>query len=230
MGLNFISISLDSSYVKKSIFGPIPGGTRYPPLGPLFLFFLLFFLPFFVFFLAFHFHFFSCFLFISSFFYFLMFFMFFIFFLKKKVSFFLFSCKSSGSQEYVGKKKGPPRRAPSRCSDVLPPSRMSSANNVLAQEPSLRPSSCRRARRRDPGKAKDSTFPGPSSCPRESPTLFSIRSNHGKTSKRCIWLHVVPIRMSPWMTDDDPLIKIDNAAALSTNEATENSGTGPGSS
>ena len=32
------------------------------------------------------------------------------------------------------------------------------------------------------------------------------------------------------MTDDDPLTRIDNAAALSTNEATENSGTGPGSS
>ena len=45
-----------------------------------------------------------------------------------------------------------------------------------------------------------------------------------------LWLHVVPIRMSPWMTDDDPLTKIDNAAALSTNEATENTGTGPGSS
>ena len=65
--------------------------------------------------------------------------------------------------------------------------------------------------------------------PGKPDTIF-LRSNHGKTSKRCIWLHVVPIRMSPWMTDDDPLTKLDNAAALSTNEATENSGTGPGSS
>ena len=91
-------------------------------------------------------------------------------------------------------------QSPSRCFDALPPSRMSSANNVLAQEPSLRPSSCRRARRRDPGKAKDSTFQGPSSGPRESPsTGFDFeptRSNHGKTCKRCTWLHVAPIRMS----------------------------------
>ena len=36
--------------------------------------------------------------------------------------------------------------------------------------------------------------------------------------------------MSPLTTDDHPLTKIDNAAALSTNEATENSGTGPVSS
>ena len=121
-------------------------------------------------------------------------------------------------------------QSPFRCSDVLPPSRMSRANSVSAQEPSLRPSSGRRARRRDPGKAKDSTFLGPSSCPRESPTQFSIRLNHWKTSKRCIWLHVVPIRMSRWMTDDDPLTKIDNVAALLPNEATENSGSSPGSS
>ena len=122
---------------------------------------------------------------------------------------------------------GTTAQSPFRCSDVLPPSRMSSANNVLAREPSLRG---RRGRRRDPGKAKDSIFPCPSSCPKGSPTQFSIRSNHWKTCKCCIWLHVVPIRMSSWMTDDDPLTKIDNAAALSTNEATENSGTGPGSS
>ena len=32
------------------------------------------------------------------------------------------------------------------------------------------------------------------------------------------------------MTDDDPLTKTDNVAALSTNEVTENSGTGPGGS
>ena len=50
------------------------------------------------------------------------------------------------------------------------------------------PSSSRIARRRDPGKAKDSTFQGPSSRPRESPStgfdFESTRSNHGKTCKR----------------------------------------------
>ena len=35
LGLNFVTISLNSSYVKKSIFGPVSGGTL---LGPLFLF------------------------------------------------------------------------------------------------------------------------------------------------------------------------------------------------
>ena len=92
--------------------------------------------------------------------------------------------RSSGFQVFVG--YGNHRaQSPSRCSNVLPPSRLSSANNVLAQEPSLHPSSGRRARRRDRGKAQDSTFSSPSSCPRESPTQFSIRSNHWKTSKRC---------------------------------------------
>ena len=47
-----------------------------------------------------------------------------------------------------------------------------------------------------------------------------------KNQQTLLWIHVVPIRMSPWMTDDNPLTKIDNAAALSTNEATENTGTG----
>ena len=72
---------------------------------------------------------------------------------------------------------GTTAQSPSRCSDMLPSSRMSSANNVLAEELSLRPSSGRRALRRDPGKAKDSTFSGPSSCPRESPTsTLSVRA------------------------------------------------------
>ena len=93
-------------------------------------------------------------------------------------------------------------QSPSRCSDVLPPSRMSSVNNVLAQEPSLRPSSGRRARRRDPGKAKEWTVRGPSICPRESPTTGFDKVPHGQaigTCKRCIWLHVASIRMSPWI-------------------------------
>ena len=54
---------------------------------------------------------------------------------------------------------------------------------------SLRPSSGRRARRRDPGKAKDSTFSGPSSYPRESQTsTLSVRALtaelEGETSGR----------------------------------------------
>ena len=47
LGLNFVTISLDNSSVKNHFFGPISGG-RYlvvPPLGPLFLFFLLFLSP-----------------------------------------------------------------------------------------------------------------------------------------------------------------------------------------
>ena len=64
LGVNFVTISLDSSYVKKqSIFGPISGGT---PLGPLFLLppifsrvFLSFFIAFYFFiFLSFFVHFF----------------------------------------------------------------------------------------------------------------------------------------------------------------------------
>ena len=67
LGLNFVTISLDSSYVKNQIlgpsrvanFGPISGGTK--NFGPwLFLFFPTFLpLPFFVVLLLFMFHFFS---------------------------------------------------------------------------------------------------------------------------------------------------------------------------
>ena len=85
LGPNFVAISLDSSYVKNSIFGPVSGGT---PLGPLFLFFLPFFSPVFVF-LAFYFSF-SHFLFISSFFVFYVFHFFFHFFWKKKFLLFFF--------------------------------------------------------------------------------------------------------------------------------------------
>ena len=58
LGLNFVTISLDSFLGKKTIFGPISGGT---PLGPLFLFSFFFFsrvLSFFllfIFFYVFHF-------------------------------------------------------------------------------------------------------------------------------------------------------------------------------
>ena len=65
LGLNFVTISLDSSYVKNQFLGPSRVvGT---PLGPLLLFSYFFFSRFFVFFLAFFFTF-SHFLFISSFF------------------------------------------------------------------------------------------------------------------------------------------------------------------
>ena len=53
LDLNFVAISLDSSYVKNQFLGPsrVAGN----PFGPYFPFFSYFFLPFFVFFLAFHF-------------------------------------------------------------------------------------------------------------------------------------------------------------------------------
>ena len=56
-GLNFVTISLDSSYVKNQFLGPsrVVGA----PVGPRFLFFLLFFPPVFLsFFLLLFFHFF----------------------------------------------------------------------------------------------------------------------------------------------------------------------------
>ena len=90
-GLNFVTISLDSSHVKNQFLDPsrVVGS----PLGPLFLFFLLCVSPrFFVFFLAFYiFHFF--FFFVRFFFFFdffLMFFFFFFIFLKKKFLLFFF--------------------------------------------------------------------------------------------------------------------------------------------
>ena len=88
LGLNFVTISLDSSYVKNQFLGPSrvvkKGGT---PLGPLFLFFLLFFSTVFLsLFLLFFFFIFSHFLFISSFFDFFCF----SFFPKKKFLLFFF--------------------------------------------------------------------------------------------------------------------------------------------
>ena len=91
LGLNFVTISPDSSHVKNQFLGP----SRVVPLWALFSFFSYFFLPFFVFFLACYFFMFSLFLFISSFFLiFLMFFIFFFHFPEEKVSSFLFSCIS----------------------------------------------------------------------------------------------------------------------------------------
>ena len=89
-GLNFVTISLHSSHVKNQFLGPSSGGGT--PLGPLFLFFLLFSSRFLSFLLLFIFSFFSLFLFISSFFSFFNVFHFRCsFFLKKKVSSFLCS-------------------------------------------------------------------------------------------------------------------------------------------
>ena len=70
MDLNFVTISLDNSYVENKFLGPSRVVVRVVTLlGPLFLFSYFFFLPFFfVFFLAFSVFIFSHFLFISSFF------------------------------------------------------------------------------------------------------------------------------------------------------------------
>ena len=85
-----------------------------------------------------------------------------------------------------------------------------------------------------PGKPRIRLSKAHPAVPLESPStgfdFGSTRSNHGKTCKRCTRLHVAPIRMSPWMTDDDPLTKFDNAAACQESEATRNTGTSPGSS
>ena len=88
LGINFVTISIDSSYVKKQFLGP----SQVVPLWVLFSFFsYFFFLPFFFFvvFCLVFFHFFS---------FFVHFFIFGLFnvhfFLKKKVSSFLFSCIS----------------------------------------------------------------------------------------------------------------------------------------
>ena len=86
-GLNFVTISLYSSYVKNQFLGP----SRVVPSGPSFPFFPTFFwLPFYVFFLAFYF---LIFLFFCSFLHFLVFLMFFIFFFhffRRKRFFFSF--------------------------------------------------------------------------------------------------------------------------------------------
>ena len=86
-GLNFVKISLDSSYVNNQFLGP--SRVVYP--GPSFPFFLLFspvFLSFFLLFI------FSFFVFSRIFFDFLMFFIFFFHFSDEKVSSFLFTCIS----------------------------------------------------------------------------------------------------------------------------------------
>ena len=73
--------------------------------------------------------------------------------------------------------------------------------------------------RHSAGKAHDWTVHGPASCPQERPSTkfdwVSTRSKHVNTCKRCILLHVARIRISPCRTDDNPLIRLDMAAALS---------------
>ena len=92
MGLNFVTISLDSSYVKNQFLGT----SLVVPIWALFSFFFAFFSAVFcLFFFLFFFFIFLIFLFISSFLDFLNVFHFlFSFFPKKKVSSFLFSCIS----------------------------------------------------------------------------------------------------------------------------------------
>ena len=76
---------------------------------------------------------------------------------------------------------GTTTQSPSRCSAVLPSSRMSSANTVLAQEPSLRPSSSRRARRRDPGKLRIRPSQVHPAVPGKARLQGLILNPHGQT-------------------------------------------------
>ena len=89
LGLNFVTISLDSSYVKNHFLGP----SRVLPLWALFSFFSYFFYRL-SFFLLFIFSFFLIFCSFLHFFDFLTFFIFFFHFSEEKVSSFLFSCIS----------------------------------------------------------------------------------------------------------------------------------------
>ena len=92
-GLNFVTISLDRSHVKKQFWGP---SRVVHPFGPSFPFFPPFFSPvfFFFFFCFLFFHVFSFFVHFFIFLNFLMFFIFFLHFSEEKVSSFLFSCIS----------------------------------------------------------------------------------------------------------------------------------------
>ena len=88
LGLNFVTISLDNSYVKNQFLGPSRVGTLWAPLFFFFLIFSYFFPTVFLSFSCFLFFIFSHFLCISSFFDFLMFFIFFFHFFRRKFSFF----------------------------------------------------------------------------------------------------------------------------------------------
>ena len=79
--------------------------------------------------------------------------------------------------------------------------------------PSLHPSSSRRARRRESGKAEDSTVYGPASCSQGKPIDRDRPGTpHGQTMGTPA---NAPIRIPPCKTDDDPLIRLVKAAALS---------------
>ena len=94
---------------------------------------------------------------------------------------------------------GTTAQSPYRCSDVLPPSRMSSANDVLTQGPSLRPSSAAEREGETPGKLGIRPSKAHPAVPWKARHSFPYGQTMGKTSKRCIWLHVASMRMSPWM-------------------------------
>ena len=94
-------------------------------------------------------------------------------------------------------KQEPPRRARSRaptCSHPLG----RAAPTTCRRKSSLPPSTCRSARRRDLGKAKDLTFQGPSSHSRESSTqglICTTRPNHGKLANAVSGFTFASIRM-----------------------------------
>ena len=84
------------------------------------------------------------------------------------------------------------------------------------------PSALRRARHEEleggSGKAKDSTIHGPGSFPRESPStgfdLVSTRSNHGDLQTQCLAPRCANQDI-PCVPDDDPQIRLHEAATLS---------------
>ena len=122
--------------------------------------------------------------------------------------------RNSGSQVFVGKQERP-RRARSGAPTCSHPHGGAAPTTCrLKSSPTVRALAEVRE-----GETPEKQRIRPSqvhpAVPRKARLQFSIRSNHGKTSKCCIWLHVAPIRMSPWITDDDPLTKIDNAATFS---------------
>ena len=113
---------------------------------------------------------------------------------------------------------------------MLSSSRMSSANNVLAQELSLSPSELwpQSAKERS-GKAEDSTSSGPCSCPQESPTQI-FHTVKPLENQQTLHLASRSVNEDVLLMTNDPLTNIDNAAALSTNDATESTGICPGNS
>ena len=117
--------------------------------------------------------------------------------------------RSSGSQVFVGYRnhRAEPvavlRRAPTLTDEqrqqrvgsrALPPSELwpQSLKERVSGKPMARPSAVLPA------------VPGKSST--QGLTLFHTAKTL-ELCKRCTWLHVASMRMSPWVTDDDPLTK-----------------------